>query len=197
MVRRYLDILTDALMVRQLPPWFANLKKRQVKAPKIYVRDSGLLHRLLGIDTETALLTHPRVGASWKGFVIEQVLAAEPHDEAYFRATHQGAEIDLVLRRATPCTASRANPPTRLASHRQSEPPSPTWASPRSPCSIPAPSASRFPTGRSNRRSRSFQAGTPFMTASRKPLKLGLFSAMVVESRPRAMSSEMRAVYTR
>ena len=70
-----------------------------MKAPKIYVRDSGLLHRLLGIDTEKALLTHPRVGASWEGFVIEQVLATEPHDEAFFWATHQGAEIDLVLRR--------------------------------------------------------------------------------------------------
>ena len=98
-VRRYLDVLTDALMVRQLQPWFANLKKRQVKAPKIYLRDSGLLHRLLGIDTEKGLLTHPRVGASWEGFVIEQVLAAEPHDEAFFWATHQGAEIDLILRR--------------------------------------------------------------------------------------------------
>ena len=98
-VRRYLDVLTDALMVRQLQPWFANLKKRQVKAPKIYVRDSGLLHRLLGIDTERALLTHPRVGASWEGFAIEQALATEPHDEAYFWATHQGAEMDLILRR--------------------------------------------------------------------------------------------------
>ena len=98
-VRRYLDVLTDALMVRQLQPWFANLKKRQVKAPKIYIRDSGLLHRLLGIDTERALLTHPRIGASWEGFAIEQVLAAEPHDEAFFWATHQGAEIDLILRR--------------------------------------------------------------------------------------------------
>jgi len=98
-VRRYLDVLTDAMMVRQLQPWFANLKKRQVRAPKIYVRDSGLLHRLLGIDTEKALLTHPRVGASWEGFAIEQVLAAEPHDEAFFWATHQGAEIDLILRR--------------------------------------------------------------------------------------------------
>ena len=98
-VRRYLDVLTDALMVRQLPPWFANVKKRQVKAPKIYLRDSGLLHRLLGIDTEAALLTHPRFGASWEGFAIEQVLATEPHDEAMFWATHQGAEIDLILRR--------------------------------------------------------------------------------------------------
>ena len=98
-MRRYLDALTDALMVRQLQPWFANLKKRQVKAPKIYIRDSGLLHRLLGIDTEKALLTHPGVGASWEGFAIEQILGTEPHDEAFFWATHQGAEIDLILRR--------------------------------------------------------------------------------------------------
>ena len=98
-VARYLDALTDAMMVRQLRPWFANIKKRQVKAPKIYIRDSGLLHQLLGIATEKALLTHPRVGASWEGFVIEQVLSTETHDEAFFWATHQGAEIDLVLRR--------------------------------------------------------------------------------------------------
>ena len=98
-VRRYLDLLTDALMVRQLQPWHANLAKRQVKAPKIYLRDSGLLHRLLGIDDERSLLTYPRLGASWEGFVIEQVLATEPHDDAWFWATHQGAEIDLILRR--------------------------------------------------------------------------------------------------
>ena len=98
-VARYLDALTDAMMVRQLQPWFANIKKRQVKAPKIYLRDSGLLHQLLGIATEKALLTHPRMGASWEGFVIEQVLATEAHDEAFFWATHQGAEMDLVLRR--------------------------------------------------------------------------------------------------
>ncbi|MCY4212671.1 MAG: ATP-binding protein [Gammaproteobacteria bacterium] len=98
-VRRYLDILTDAMMVRQLQPWFANLRKRQVKAPKIYMRDSGLLHQLLGMGTERDLMTHPRVGASWEGFVLEQLLALEPHDEACFWATHQGAEIDLILRR--------------------------------------------------------------------------------------------------
>jgi uncharacterized protein len=97
--RRYLDLLTDAFMVRQLQPWHANVSKRQVKAPKVYVRDSGLLHQLLGIRTDKELLSHPKVGASWEGFVLEQVLAAEPHDEAYFWATHQGAEIDLVLRR--------------------------------------------------------------------------------------------------
>jgi len=97
--RRYLDLLSDALMVRQLQPWHANLSKRQVKSPKVYVRDSGLLHQLLGINTEKALLTHPKLGASWEGFVTEQVLAGEPHDEAFFWGTHQGAEIDLLLRR--------------------------------------------------------------------------------------------------
>ena len=97
--RRYLDLLTDALMVRQLKPWHSNLKKRQVKAPKIYVRDTGLLHQLLGIESKKALLSHPKCGASWEGFVIEQVLMTVPHDDAYFWATHQGAEIDLILRR--------------------------------------------------------------------------------------------------
>lgn len=97
--RRYLDLLTDALMVRQLPPWHANLRKRQVRSPKVYVRDSGLLHQLLGLATEGDLLSHPKLGASWEGFVIEQVLLTEPHDEAFFWATHQGAEIDLILRR--------------------------------------------------------------------------------------------------
>ncbi|MGQ0680282.1 MAG: ATP-binding protein [Actinomycetota bacterium] len=97
--RRYLDLLTDALMVRQLQPWHANLGKRQVRSPKVYVRDSGLLHQLFGMGTEKELLSHPKLGASWEGFVIEQVLAAQSHDEAYFWATHQGAEIDLILRR--------------------------------------------------------------------------------------------------
>jgi predicted AAA+ superfamily ATPase len=97
--RRYLDLLTDALMLRQLQPWHANLKKRQVKSPKVYLRDSGLLHQLLGLGTEKALVSHPKLGASWEGFVVEQILASEPHDEAWFWATHQGAEIDLVLRR--------------------------------------------------------------------------------------------------
>jgi len=97
--RRHLDLLTDAFMIRQLQPWHANLGKRQVKSPKIYVRDSGLLHALLGVATERDLLNHPKVGASWEGFVIEQILMTEPHDEAFFWATHQGAEIDLILRR--------------------------------------------------------------------------------------------------
>jgi uncharacterized protein len=97
--RRYLDLLTDALMVRQLQPWHTNLAKRQVKSPKVYVRDSGLLHQLLGLETEKSLLSHPKAGASWEGFVIEQILATELHDDAWFWATHQGAEIDLILRR--------------------------------------------------------------------------------------------------
>lgn len=95
--RRYLDLLSDALVVRQLPPWQANLRKRQVRTPKVYVRDSGLLHALLGLGTAKAVLEHPKVGASWEGLVIEQVLATTAHDEAYFWATHQGAEIDLLL----------------------------------------------------------------------------------------------------
>lgn len=97
--RRYLDVLTDAMMIRQLLPWHANVGKRQVKSPKVYVRDSGLLHQLLGLGTEKAVFSHPKLGASWEGFVIEQVLAVEPHDDAWFWATHQGAEIDLILRR--------------------------------------------------------------------------------------------------
>ena len=98
-MRRYLDLLTDALVLPQIQPWHANLRKRQVKSPKVYVRDSGLLHQLLGLETEKAVLSHPKLGASWEGFVIEQVLATEPHDEAWFWATHQGAGIDLLLRR--------------------------------------------------------------------------------------------------
>ena len=92
-------LLYIALMARQLQPWHANIAKRQIKAPKIYLRDSGLLHRLLGIDDKKSLFTHPRLGASWEGFVIEQVLANESYDDAWFWATHQGAEIDLILRR--------------------------------------------------------------------------------------------------
>ena len=98
-IRRYLNLLTDAFMVRQLQPWHANVRKRQVKAPKVYIRDSGLLHQLLGIRNDKELQTHPKIGASWEGYVIEEVLAAVQPDEAYFWATHQGAEIDLVLRK--------------------------------------------------------------------------------------------------
>lgn len=98
-VRSYLDLLTDALVVRQLQPWHANLSKRQVKSPKVYVRDSGLLHELLGVANHHELLRHPKLGASWEGFAVEQVLALEPHSEAAFWASHQGAEIDLLLLR--------------------------------------------------------------------------------------------------
>jgi predicted AAA+ superfamily ATPase len=96
-VRRYLDLLTGLYMVRQLPPWHENLKKRQVKSPKVYVRDSGLLHQLLGISSERDLLAHPKCGASWEGYAIEAAISAVQPDEAYFWATHQGAELDLLL----------------------------------------------------------------------------------------------------
>ncbi len=97
--RRHLDLLTDAFMIRQLQPYHVNIRKRQVKAPKIYVRDTGLLHQLLRIDSAKALMEHPKVGASWEGFVIEQVLMTADHDEVFFWRTHQGAEMDLVLSR--------------------------------------------------------------------------------------------------
>ena len=95
--RRYLDILAGAFMVRVLPPWFENLKKRQVKAPKTYVRDTGLLHSLLGIPGEDQLLGHPKVGASFEGFVVEQLLGALETRNAYYWATHAGAELDLFV----------------------------------------------------------------------------------------------------
>ena len=98
-VRRYLDMLSGVFMIRQLQPWYANLKKRQVKAPKIYFRDTGLLHYLLGIRSEKELVSHPKCGASWEGYVIEETLKAVEPDEAYFWATHSGAQIDLVLRK--------------------------------------------------------------------------------------------------
>ena len=84
-------------MIRQLFPWHANLKKRQVKAPKVYLRDSGLLHHLLGIRSEKELSLHPKSGASWEGYVIEETLHHLQPDEAYYWATYNGAEIDLVL----------------------------------------------------------------------------------------------------
>lgn len=95
--RRYLDILVGAFMVRALPPWFENLKKRQVKSPKIFLRDSGLLHSLLGIADRDQLLGHPKLGSSWEGFVIEHILDRLGSREAYFWATHQGAELDLMV----------------------------------------------------------------------------------------------------
>lgn len=94
-VRSYLDILTGAFMVRQLQPWYENIGKRQVKAPKIYLRDTGLLHSLLSIVDFHGLLAHPRLGASWEGFVIEQVLQIVKPSQAYFWRAHTGAEVDL------------------------------------------------------------------------------------------------------
>jgi predicted AAA+ superfamily ATPase len=96
-VRRYLDLLTGVFMLRQLPPWFENIGKRQVKAPKVYVRDSGLLHALLGAGNRRELELHPKVGASWEGYAVEEVLKATRPDEAFWWATHQGAELDLLL----------------------------------------------------------------------------------------------------
>lgn len=102
-VRRYLDLLTAGFVVQQLAPWHANLAKRQVKTPKVYIADSGLLHALLGLETRDALESHPAVGASWEGFALEMVtglLRARP-EECYFWATHMGAELDLLVRRGT------------------------------------------------------------------------------------------------
>lgn len=96
-VRRYLDWLTQAYMVRQLQPWHENLSKRQVKAPKIYFRDTGLLHALLNLRGHAELLAHPRSGASWEGFALEQVLRLTQPDQSYFWATHAGAELDLLM----------------------------------------------------------------------------------------------------
>jgi predicted AAA+ superfamily ATPase len=96
-VRGYLDILTGTFMVRQLQPWFENLKKRQVKSPKIYLRDSGLLHSLLNIEDYSQLSGHPSLGASWEGFALEQVLKTLKGTDVYFWATHGGAELDLLF----------------------------------------------------------------------------------------------------
>ena len=96
-VRRLVDALTDALVVRQLPPWLANIAKRQVKAPRVYIRDCGLLHRLLGIGSRLDLERHPKLGASWEGMVLEQLLARFGDTGAAFWSTHSGAEIDLRL----------------------------------------------------------------------------------------------------
>jgi uncharacterized protein len=96
-VRRYLDVLAGAFMLRILPPWYENLKKRQVKAPKVYLRDSGLLHTLLRLQTLYDLQGHPKFGASWEGFALEQILTAIETRDAYFWATHAGAELDLLV----------------------------------------------------------------------------------------------------
>jgi predicted AAA+ superfamily ATPase len=95
--RRYLDILSGAYMLRVLPPWFENIRKRQVKAPKVYLRDSGLLHVLLQLTRTEDVLGHPKLGASWEGFALEQTVRALETRDAYFWATHAGAELDLMV----------------------------------------------------------------------------------------------------
>lgn len=98
-VTHYLDILVDLLLVRRLSPWHENVKKRLVKSPRFYVRDSGILHRLLGIADYDALLSNPVIGKSWEGFVIENVVSVLPNGvESYYYRTSGGAEIDLVLK---------------------------------------------------------------------------------------------------
>jgi uncharacterized protein len=96
-VRHYLDLLTGTFLLRQLPAWFENLGKRQYRAPKVYVRDSGLLHSLLGVRRRDELPGHPKLGASWEGFALERVLHTAGAAEAFYWGTHAGAELDLVL----------------------------------------------------------------------------------------------------
>jgi hypothetical protein len=95
--RRHLDILAGAYMVRVLPPWFENIAKRQVKAPKIYIRDSGIFNALLQLGSLADMQSHPKLGASWEGFALEQLLSALEARNPYFWATHAGAELDLLL----------------------------------------------------------------------------------------------------
>ena len=98
-VNHYRDLLAGTFMVRVLPPWFENLGKRIVKSPKVYLRDSGILHFLLGLEEMTELAMHPRYGASWEGFALEQTLLAHGDRGAYFYGTQRGAELDLLLLR--------------------------------------------------------------------------------------------------
>lgn len=122
-VKRYLDIMEGTFLLRSLPAWHANLGKRQVKAPKVYFRDSGLLHHMLGVRTPFQLETHPRVGASWEGYALEETLDCLQPDEAYFWGTHNKAELDLlVIKNGRPFgiefkrqDAPRLTPSTRTA----------------------------------------------------------------------------------
>ena len=95
--KRYLDILCGTFMVRALPPWYANVSKRQLKSPKIYLRDSGLLHTLLSLEKSEEVAGHPKVGASFEGFAVEQIIAAFEISGVYFWATHGGAELDVLI----------------------------------------------------------------------------------------------------
>jgi hypothetical protein len=92
-----LDVLTGSYMVRVLPPWFENVGKRQRKAPKVYLRDTGLMHSLLGLRGLADVLKHPKAGASWEGFALEQILRLLPTRDAYYWAVHGGAELDLFI----------------------------------------------------------------------------------------------------
>ncbi|MBN2860727.1 MAG: ATP-binding protein [Sphaerochaetaceae bacterium] len=117
-IQSYLDILTQTYMIRPLPPWYVKMKKRQVKSPKIYFSDTGLMHHLLGIHTREELLSHPVAGASWEGFAIEQIISALPLRTPYFWSTYSGAEIDLLImengrRIGIECKLSEAPKPTK------------------------------------------------------------------------------------
>ena len=98
-VRRYLDLLTSVFVVRQFQPWFENISKRQVRSPKVYIADSGVLHALLGLTDRTDVMSHPKVGASWEGFVIQQIvqLMRAPSEQCFHWSTHTGAELDLLV----------------------------------------------------------------------------------------------------
>lgn len=98
-VNHYRDLLTGSFMLRVLPPWYERLGKRLTKAPKVFLRDSGILHFLLGLEEMKELQLHPRYGASWEGFALEQTLMAHGEREAYFYRTQRGAELDLMLLR--------------------------------------------------------------------------------------------------
>jgi predicted AAA+ superfamily ATPase len=97
--KRYLDILSGTFMIRQVPPWFENIQKRQIKRPKIYFRDSGIYHRLLLLERDESILTHPKLGASWEGFVVEEIIRSlgEPAENIYFWGIHGQAELDLLV----------------------------------------------------------------------------------------------------
>lgn len=98
-VRHYLDILGSTFLVRQLPPWHENISKRQVKSPKVYITDSGILHTLINLRTKDDLFSHPKLGASWEGFILNQIVSITnaDKDECFFWATHAGAELDLMI----------------------------------------------------------------------------------------------------
>lgn len=120
-VRRYVDLMEHLFLLRQLRPWHENLSKRQVRRPKLYFRDSGLFHHLIGAATMDELLTDPRLGASWEGFVLEKTLAEARPDHAHFWGTHAGAELDLLLfvnGRRIGVEIKRSDAPRRTASMR-------------------------------------------------------------------------------